>query len=399
MNAEAAVSADKLAETRRQKTLTCFAHVVEPRLCALLQGRSFGEASAGRLRLEFFNVYEQGARLMLEEKPPQAGSGDTLPHVLVVGGGRMGGSLVTAAARQWYEQNKSSGRRMRITLVDRNAQAKAELLRQQFPKLERACELVPVQAEISSAEFLLGGFVLKSPAGSSISSAYVCLGSDSLGLSAGLLLLEVMRERRVPVLVRTVENAGLAVLVGDAGKSICDFDCLTVFPLYERTCTADVVLTGFYETLGRAYHEDYLLKARARGETPQTNPRLVPWQELTEEFQESNRNLGQFAAARLKAINCTIVPLTDWDAAEFKFTPAEIERLARMEHDRYVEEKTRAGWKYAPGPKDDKARTNPTLVPWEQLPQVEKQKDVDVVCETPAILARVGLEIRRLEAP
>jgi hypothetical protein len=75
------------------------------------------------------------------------------------------------------------------------------------------------------------------------------------------------------------------------------------------------------------------------------------------------------------------------------FTRAEIEELAELEHERWMHERLAAGW--ARGPRDDAARTHPSLVPWDELDEPEKEKDREVVRTIPELLASAGLTIAR----
>jgi hypothetical protein len=50
--------------------LTCLAHVLEPSLCRLLTARHLSSADDSPFRLEFFNLYEQAAQVLLARHPP-----------------------------------------------------------------------------------------------------------------------------------------------------------------------------------------------------------------------------------------------------------------------------------------------------------------------------------------
>lgn len=50
--------------------------------------------------------------------------------------------------------------------------------------------------------------------------------------------------------------------------------------------------------------------------------------------------------------------------------------LAKREHDRWMKERTDAGWRYGIA-MDFDAKTNPLLVPWEQLPEKQRKPDQD----------------------
>ena len=89
------------------------------------------------------------------------------------------------------------------------------------------------------------------------------------------------------------------------------------------------------------------------------------------------------------------MPLTDWDAELFRFEPDEIEVMARMEQERWMQERQREGWTYAPV-KNLEAKTNPDLVPWEQLSESGRKNCSDAVADLPVFLARAGFEVCRV---
>jgi RyR domain len=150
-----------------------------------------------------------------------------------------------------------------------------------------------------------------------------------------------------------------------------------------------------HELLARTIHEEYVRTQTARGETAASVPALAAWEQLPERYQESNRYQADHIGIKLAAIGCEAVPLTDWDApARFEFEGSEIEKLAKMEHDRWFKEWTDDGWTL--GPRAPGSTTNPYLVAWEDLPVEVQEWDRGYVRGLPAFLARAGLQIRRL---
>lgn len=51
-----------------------------------------------------------------------------------------------------------------------------------------------------------------------------------------------------------------------------------------------------------------------------------------------------------------------------------LELLAKNTHENYVKMRIKAGWCYGPQ-RDDVKKTNPTLIPYENLPEEEKEYD------------------------
>jgi hypothetical protein len=70
-----------------------------------------------------------------------------------------------------------------------------------------------------------------------------------------------------------------------------------------------------------------------------------------------------------------------------------------MEHERWVAERLRAGWKYTSGGKNHGRKESPYLVPWDELGEEIKEWDRVAVRGMPAFLARAGLQIVRLRSP
>jgi hypothetical protein len=55
-----------------------------------------------------------------------------------------------------------------------------------------------------------------------------------------------------------------------------------------------------------------------------------------------------------------------------------------QQHNQWMEERLAAGWTWGPQ-KDSDAKTNPTLVPFEQLPESEQAKDTLLIAITRAL--------------
>lgn len=394
-NAEVAVHVRELVASRQGRPLTCFVHIVDARLYHLLREREVSPVPS--YRLELFNIFDRGARLLLEEHPcfhEEDGVLMQQPHVLIVGLGRMGESLVVHMARSWWTNYTQTYGSLRISIIDREAKRKVASLCLRYPKLEKACQLAVLQMDILWPEFEQAGFLLGSDGHCDVTAVYVCLDNDALGLKTGLTLLQRLRGQRIPIVVRMAHETGLALLLRSAEGD--GFDNPYAFGLLDRTCSPELILGGTHEVLARAIHESYVRHQQGLGETPATNPSLVCWEELPEEIKESNRCQADHILVKLKAVGYGIAPLTDWDAERFEFTAEEVEKMAQMEHQRFVEERLRAGWSYAPGPKDMERKTSPILVPWDELPEAEKEKDRNVVRELPRFLARAGLQVYRL---
>jgi len=395
INAEVSVLARQLAKNRKGAPLFCLVHIVDLNLCQLLQEREIALRAENYFHLEFFNILESGVRAMLNEYPPFRKTISSA-SLLVVGLGRMGESLVLRAAREWRELKRAPTVRLHVTIVDREAERKVRNLYLQYPQLNKVCELHAAQMEIRSPHFQKGDFLFDSNGKCDLNCIYVCVDDDSTGLSAALFLLHGLRGRKIPIIARMRQESGLSALLrGDAEQD--NFDNLHAFGLLTRTCNPDLLLGGTNEILARAMHADYLRHHQELGDTPETNPSMVSWEQLPENLKESNRHLAGHIGTKLNAAGYGIAPLADWDAELFEFGEQEVELMAALEYSRWREERKDEGWRYAPGPKNIKRKTTPHMVPWPQLSDEVKELDRITVRGLPKFLASTGFQIYRIK--
>lgn len=71
-----------------------------------------------------------------------------------------------------------------------------------------------------------------------------------------------------------------------------------------------------------------------------------------------------------------------------------LERLAANAHDVWAAQRLRDGWTYGPV-RDDSLRQHPCLVPYEQLPESEKEYDRNSVRQTLRAILALGYRIER----
>ncbi len=422
VNAEIAVRSQGVLRNAAQGSrsqrgsLTCTVHLVDPQLYELARTRELALEEDVPLRLELFNVFERGARLLWDDFGPVRG-GNGAPqrgvettdvcsaHVLVVGLGRLGECLAVHAARDWHTRLHDSpcaaAGRLRITVVDLEADWKCRALSLRYPQLAGVCDLIPLAMDVRGPGFyeetFLTGITDHPPA----SAVFVCFDDDSLGLRTGLAVHQRLLHTAAgptPVIVRMAEAGGLARLLERAveGHGATTFANLHAFPLLDRTCTPEAILGGTHEVLARGLHGVYRRQQEALGHTAATNPSLIGWEELPEALRESNRAEADGIFRHLASLGYTLIPLADWNAAFFRFPEAELERLAQVEHERWVSDLRRRGFRPTDGPKDVAARLHPALRPWADLPDAERIKTRDNVRELPATLARAGFQVVRL---
>ncbi len=156
------------------------------------------------------------------------------------------------------------------------------------------------------------------------------------------------------------------------------------------------------ERLAEAAHDIFCDSLRAQGyrfgpvtdEKQKRHSSLRPYSELSDEEKEQNRRNVRDIPAKLALVGYVMRPARS-NEPPIDFPGAELEFLARWEHERWMAAKVAAGWKYAP--QTDKARKrHQALLPWEELPDEEREKDRVMVRGIPLILARAGYALEKV---
>ena len=165
------------------------------------------------------------------------------------------------------------------------------------------------------------------------------------------------------------------------------------------------------ERLAEASHEIYRASAQARRGAP-----VGAYADLSEAVKEQNRQVVRDIPAKLAYAGYVMRPARS-DEPSFDFPAGDRERLAELEHQRWVKTRIAAGWRY--GPQTDPAQmTHAALLPWQtlparemaerysaqeqaalgsvELPVSEKEKTGDLIDGIPRILARAGYTLLKV---
>ena len=156
------------------------------------------------------------------------------------------------------------------------------------------------------------------------------------------------------------------------------------------------------EKLAEAAHEVFCDHLRAEGyiygpettEDEKIHSSLKPYRKLSENEKEQNRNNVRDIPNKLASIGYTMIPARGKELTS-EFNDEDVTLLARMEHERWMQEKLDAGWKYAKET-DKPKRQHKLLVPWGNLPPEEQEKDYIMVRGIPQILAKAGYAMVKL---
>jgi hypothetical protein len=208
----------------------------------------------------------------------------------------------------------------------------------------------------------------------------------------GLDLAEALRTR---LAVHGRVSPPILLEVGDAdpGGAVGDWDGQIV-PISHRrlVLTPGGLLDRQDDALAQVIHAHYRDSIEAQGRDPATEPAGRPWHQLDEAYRNASRQQADHLWAKLALIDCCAVPEARVDS--FAFSPAEVERLAIIEHGRWAADRYLAGWTYAPV-RDNVRKHHPQLIPYDALSGPMKDLDRFAVRLVPSLLARSRQGIMR----
>jgi len=404
VNIDVAAAARTVSAADRSQVLTALAGFDDFHLWQVMKAPALVDRDESGFRLELVNLWAVAAELLLDEHPPFPREHPGSPHVVVVSDEGLADSLLIAILRRWTAARRDASDSLRLTLVGAPPEVLDDLAARN-PELGEiaSCRLERwgragrgVNGGGVNGGGVNGGGVNGGVAPSDASTVYVALASETAALTTALTLRHEMGHWDETPIVVVVEDdeAGVAHAVkrgGQAMKGIHAFGWLSrtllPAPLLESTAT---------EAIARLGHLLHCQQQNELGLTAGDDPSLVPWEQLPGSLRESNRLWADGIAAKLGALRCVVVPapLLDPERSTFGFTEAEVAALAPFEHERWSADMKRMG--YQPGPRD--SRHHPFIdLPFEQLPEDNKEKDRAHVRSIPHVLAQAGFRVRRLD--
>ncbi len=397
VNAEVAVTCRSLPRPKGLPPLTCIVQIVDAQLLNVMKAQDMRMGNNGSFRLEFFNAFDRGARAILQEHPPFRGGGDKGRGVLTIGLGRMGESLVVHMARGWRNGAASEREKLRLLLIDRHAKSRKEYLMLHYPLLSHLSELEALEMDVTSPEFYRADYLFDEAGNPAVSAIYICLDDDSRAMAAALALIDRTQAYDVPIVVRMTHQGGLAALVRGSDDLSPGLRNLHPFGVFDHTCSPELVLGGTHEMLARGIHEHLVRHASSFPEHFLPRGVELPWQDLHVSHRDAFRRQADQIGQKLIAARCSVVPLVDWDAAAFAFEPHQVELLAKMEHDYFVQERLNLRWTYFPGLERVAPRTQPLKLKWEERSAETQEQYREIIRGLPRFLAGVDFQICRFQ--
>jgi len=222
-------------------------------------------------------------------------------------------------------------------------------------------------------------------------------GSDDLRMDPGVLRA-FLRTREYKHGVRSMEAIMAMSLL--AGSTTYERSCLPSEAQLDLHVDGQDFLAlvqridlegGLLETLAATAHQVFL--DGLTEEERKTHRLNMPYEKLPEHEKEQNRGFVQDIPRKLALAGYVMIPARS-NESPFEFPRGErLELLlAQLEHKRWMALKEADGWQPAQTTNRD-LRRHASLIPWDELPQEEKDKDLEMVRRIPVILAGAGYAI------
>jgi hypothetical protein len=241
---------------------------------------------------------------------------------------------------------------------------------------------------------------------------YVCLDDDAAGIAVGDAALRLLAGEETTIVVAVPHSSVLGQTAAgtdldkEASTRRSDDEPsgltairtvrgtrLVLISVVRTVYSIAAMRTGMNEQLAMAIHETYRQQAMGQGDTMETNESVKPWDELPDHLKDSNREQAWDIGRKLAMVGLSAVPASG-STGGVTLAEADVDRLAKAEHRRWMNERTAKGWRHGQM-KDNSRKLHPDLVDWGYLSEESREKDRSAVRAIPEHLAEAGLQIIR----
>ncbi|MBI1393966.1 MAG: hypothetical protein GC152_14610 [Alphaproteobacteria bacterium] len=367
----------------------------------------------------FFSIDEIAARRLIRAHPPDLYAdalGQTRVHLVLFGHNALSIQVIAECLRQTTVAGDAN-----VTVLTADPEVAERELRAIFPSIDDMVNLevrlLTVHASgISQADYL------SLPTDASMN--VICFEKPEASVNAALSLRRMLlvppdigdatveRRTNAPILVRLSNTRGIGELLRSnvdkktqrgAGASDAESeipDGIFAFGAIEDLLTGDAedlfvptLIDPMRERLARALHESYV-ENRSANDAAAAGVRTAPsWEVLSQDFRESSRQAADHIWAKARALRLRLVDGVA-GASSLNLSDEENQRLAELEHNRWVNERLLNGWSRG-AKRVDAARRHNLLRPWSELSASERMVDERLAGRLEATVRSVGKTLQR----
>ena len=363
------------------KTKDCFINTDTPeRFSTVLNTLQFTG-----LNLRLFNFDDLITRELLTQKAlDQKYYQKESAEVVVLGDANISTFMIRQIARTFIKPFET---KISINVVGTQAVAITEELHETHPQLKVFAHLNPITSK--KPALALNSYMNENDLSPEQFVVFICQESDSEGFFDLMDLSDLTGIDASQIALLQTSNFPLETFFNSANDS--DMKGLTLFGLNRLKNSVDAIRGETLDSLAKKIHDRYLDAQLAGGAELGSQPAIMHWSDLDEQYKENNRRQADHIYSKLRYLNLTITRDT---FSKFRFTEAEVETLAKIEHRRWCIEKYLDGWQHNET-RNNLLRLHPDLIPWESLTEEIKDYDREPIKQIPKLLQELGLSITR----
>lgn len=304
-------------------------------------------------------------------------------HLVIVGFGRLGRVVLEEAV-----QDSIAGTLEKpfVTVIDRDAETVAAAFAREKPEHAMAvdvafiaCDVLttPLDADGSFQRAALFGRDTAAP----VTAIALCLEKDADNVAAAMALRALRRRSGrcfAPIFMPLddADGSGAIFIHADKDRIVDPFDSIIPIRLSREALAVDILGEGERDRLAKRFHASF------RELADESQAANVSWTALQETYRRADRHAADHIGAKLWSLGLATErqssdsSLTIDKAWQSQWAPDDNvrERLARLEHERWIADRVLEGWRHGLT-RDDDLRRHDDLVPFDAVSRKDQDKD------------------------
>ena len=344
--------------------LRCYVHLRNPRLIDLVKNADLQFAN-NSIDLHFFNIHKMVARQFFTKlvQDLEAGNSKDLEKIVFIGFGDFAKAILLQALRIMHlHPNKEPI----IAIYTEGANRAQTQFQERYPMAHKIGKISFHEFEGSFTAILDEQNLVELNKRAIVINAF---DHDEINLNNALELLQKSRQSDFAIYTLNAEGRGLRALMEGSNEN----QRIHFFGGIEESCSIEFITGEKQDKIAQAIHDDY--QKLTSGEASESSRYTSDWHTLSEDAKDANRTQADHIPFKLLL---TGKPLNSSNPKDLQFTPEQVEYLAIIEHKRWMAHRYLHGWDFGTTRSDD-LKLHPSLVPWEQISEAEKQKDRDTI--------------------
>ncbi len=331
-------------------------------------------------QIRTFSSKERAARVLFNEFSPDnyiniSSPEDPQMHIALIGSGMLAQSVLLRFARMGHYANL---KKMNITLFHEDKKMVTRLERNVKP-IRQFVDLNLNQEDLDIFDWEEFEQIYKKHP---FSAVYILCEDDSLSTNILNKLAKIDFSEKLNVIMSLVEPNGILTKWYDV--KYLNRLIIHKFNVIEKVFTHESLFNEKLDELAKFIHSDYLNNLDEKTKNnPNKRPTQYPWDELSNENKNANREQADHIAIKARAIGDSSETLEGLR----NLSDEQIEILSEMEHNRWWANKALSGHVYGPK-KDDSKKIHCDMISYAELSEETKEYDRNTIRNIPELLKR-----------